>query len=136
MPALKEPLSEHVDPRSKEGRAALARMVMRLFELWRLPAHDQTALLGMAETSRMTLSRYRRGEPLANQRDLLDRAANLLAVHRSLRILFPANRELAYAWPRTPNREFDGLSPVEFIKREGFLGLLTVRRHLDFERGR
>ena len=124
-----------VNPRSREGRAALAGMIVRLFELWGLNPQEQTALLGLAGGSRMTLARYRKGEPLADNRDLLDRAANLLGIHRSLRILFPKNRSLAYKWPTTPNRAFEGRTPVEVIRQDGFLGLLIVKRYLDFERG-
>ncbi len=131
------PVEEQLEanPRSREGRVALAGMIVRLFELWRLSAQDQMALLGLAEGSRMTLARYRKGEPLADNRDLLDRAAHLLSIHRSLRILFPKNRALAYRWPTTPNRAFVGRTPVEVIRRDGFLGLLIVKRYLDFERG-
>lgn len=123
------------DPHSREGRSALAKMICTLFDLWKLSTQDQTALLGLSEASRTTLVRYRKGEPLAEQRDLLDRVATLLAIHRSLRILFPKNRELAYRWPTTPNAAFDGRSPVQVIKEEGFTGLLIVRRYLDFQRG-
>lgn len=124
------------DPRSREGRRALAKGVTRLFDLWRLNSQEQMALLGLSEGSRMTLARYRKGEPLADNRDLLDRVANLLSIHRSLRILFPKNKDLAYRWPTTPNRAFDGRTPVEVVRSEGFLGLLIVKRYLDFERGR
>jgi hypothetical protein len=53
----------------------------------------------------------------------LDRVSHLLAIHE-------------YLWPTTPNRTFGGQSPAELIRKEGFLGLLTVRRYLDLERGR
>src|SRR5208282_3965997 len=122
--------------RSRESRVALAKMVMKLFDLWKMSTQDQMALLGLSEGSRMSLTRYRKGEPLADSRDLMDRVAALLSIHQSLRILFPQNRELAYKWPVTPNRAFNGQSPVELIRKEGFLGLLTVKRRLDFERGR
>ena len=125
----------NADPRSKEGRTALAGMVIRLFDLWRLPMQDQMSLLGLSESSRMTLARYRKGEPFEDRRDFLDRVANLLSIHRSLRVLFPKNRELGYRWPSTPNKTFDGLTPVEVIRRDGFLGLLEVKRYLDFQRG-
>lgn len=123
------------NPRSREGRAALAKMIMSLFDRWGLPVQDQAAMLGLSEGSRMTLARYRRGSPLADSRDLLDRAGNLLAIHRSLRILFPKNRDLVYGWPKMRNRAFNGNSPVEVIRDEGFLGLLTVKRYLDMQRG-
>jgi hypothetical protein len=123
------------DPRSREGRVALARMVMQLLDNWNISIPDQAAMLGLSEDSRMSLARYRKGFPLADSRDLLDRVGTLLAIHRSLRILFPRNRELVYAWPSMTNRSFGGKSPVEIIRDEGFLGLLTVKRYLDMERG-
>ena len=123
------------DPRSREGRAALAKMVIRLFELWKISTQDQTILLGLSGSGRMSIMRYRKGGPLADNRDLLDRVGNLLAMHRSLRLLFPRNKDLAYKWISTPNRAFEDKSPIEIIRQDGFLGLLIVRRYLDFERG-
>lgn len=123
------------DPQSREGRAALARLITRLFDHWQLSTADQAALLGLSEASRSSLARYRRGEPLADSRDLVERAGHLLAIHRSLRILFPHNRTLAYRWPTLPNTVFGGRTPVQVVREDGFLGLLTVRRELDFERG-
>jgi hypothetical protein len=134
--ALKDSGTTDVNPKTREGRAALARMVTKLFDHWKLSTQEQMALLGLSEGSRMSLTRYRKGEPLADSRDLMDRAANLLSIHRSLRILFPRNRDLVYTWPTTPNRAFEGQTPVELIRKEGFLGLLVVKRYLDFERGR
>jgi hypothetical protein len=134
--ALKEIGSAEVNPKTREGRIALAKMVTKLFDLWRLGTQEQMALLGLSEGSRMSLTRYRKGEPLADSRDLMDRVANLLSIHRSLRILFPQNRDLVYRWPTTANRAFDGQTPVELIRKEGFLGLLIVKHYLDMERGR
>ncbi|MDA8170669.1 MAG: MbcA/ParS/Xre antitoxin family protein [Nitrospiraceae bacterium] len=124
------------DPRSREGRIALAGMVMKLFDLWELPVKDQLAFLGLSEGSRKALARYRKGEPLANHRDLLDRAGNLLSIHRSLRILYPHNREIVYKWMTTPNGDFNGHSPADIVSEEGFLGLLRVKGYLDYERER
>ncbi|MBP7529083.1 MAG: DUF2384 domain-containing protein [Syntrophorhabdaceae bacterium] len=133
MPVAEKAIQNN--PRSREGRAALAGMVMRLFDHWDVSAQDQAALLGLSEGSRTTLARYKKGDPLADNRDLLDRVGNLLSIHRSLRILFPKNRELVYGWPTSPNKAFNGKSPVDVIRDEGFLGLLTVRRYLDMQRG-
>jgi hypothetical protein len=133
------PVTDHepeLDPHSRPGRIGLSKMIIALFGHWQLGARDQMALLGLSEGSRTTLMRYKRGEPLADQRDLLDRVADLLAIHRSLRILFPENRDLAYRWPTMENKVFENKSPVQFIREKGFLGLITVRRYLDFERGR
>jgi hypothetical protein len=122
------------DMRAREARERLARMVTRLFELWQLSTTEQAALLGLSADNRSTLARYRKGDPLADSRDLLDRAGHLLGIHKSLRILFPQDRDLAYRWMTAANRRL-GARPVDVVIQRGFEGLLAVRRYLDFERG-
>ncbi len=116
-------------------RSELAKMVMKLFKHWSLSTEDQLALLGLSTTNRGALTRYRKGEPLASNRDLLERVGILLGIHKSLRLLFPKNRELAYAWMTQRNRAFEGMTPAETIKQWGFSGLLMVRSYLDRARG-
>ena len=123
-----------VNVRGREARERLARLVTQLFEHWQLSSSEQAALLGLSPENRSTLSRYRRGEPLADNRDLLDRAGHLLGIRKSLRILFPQDRDLAYRWMTTTNRRF-GARPVDIVVEHGFEGLLALRRYLDFERG-
>jgi hypothetical protein len=119
----------------KSDRAELAKMAMKLFEHWGLNTEEQLSLLGLSVSNRGALTRYRNGDPLAPSRDLLERVGILLGIHKSLRILFPRNRDLAYAWMSTRNRAFDGLTPVEAIKQWGFTGLLMVRAYVDKARG-
>jgi len=123
-----------VDLSSREARSRLAAMVTRLLEHWDLTAMEQAEVLGLSTGSRSTLGRYRGGEPLADSRDLLDRAGHLLGIHKSLRLLFPRDRDLAYRWMTQPNRRL-GARPVDLIVEHGFEGLLAVRRYLDFQRG-
>lgn len=124
-----------VDVRDRGARESLARLITRLFDHWQLSTVEQAALLGLSPDNRSTLSRYRKGEPLADNRDLLDRAGHLLGMHKSLRILFPHDRDLAYRWMTTVNRRL-GARPVDVVVERGFEGLLALRRYLDFERGR
>ena len=116
-------------------RGALARMVMSLFDHWKLSTEDQAALLGIASGNRAALTRYRKGEPIGNSRDQYERVGHLLGIHKNLRLLFPHNRELAYRWMSTRNRAFDNLTPVELIREAGFAGLLIIRAYLDRARG-
>lgn len=131
---IPDPLTVPADLKTPEARGRLAQMIMRLFEHWQLSTAEQAALLGLSADNRSTLSRYRKGDPLADSRDLLDRAGHLLGVHKSLRIQFPQDRDLAYRWMTMPNRRF-GARPVDVVVQRGFEGLLAVRRYLDFERG-
>ncbi len=36
----------------------------------------------------------------------------------------------------TPNADFQGHPPTDIVREKGFLGLLSVKRYLDFERER
>ena len=125
-----------VNLRSRASRERLAKMVVALLDHGRLAQHDQAALLGLSGQSRSTIARYRRGEPFADSADLLARAGHLLGIHKALRILFPHDLDLAYRWVTTPNRRFNGATPLDIMKRHGYEGILAVRRYLDFERGR
>lgn len=118
-----------------ENRQRLARMITHLFDHWEISTKDQTALLGLSEKSRSTISRYRNGAPFANKQDLLGRAGHLLGIHKSLRLTFPNNIDLAYRWIKQPNRHFDGTRPLDVMK-SGYEGIITVRRYLEFERER
>jgi hypothetical protein len=129
-------LAQSVDLRNRASREKLARLVIALFDRWELPVTDQTVLLGLAPDSRSTIARYRRGEPLADNADLIARAGHLLGIHKALRIMFPHDPDLAYRWVKAPNRRFEGRAPLEVMRQHGYEGILAVRRYLDFERGR
>jgi Protein of unknown function (DUF2384) len=135
MSAVLQPRPQ-VDLHARESRGRLARLLVALFDHWALSAVDQAVLLGLSPQSRSTLARYRRGEPLADNADLLARGGHLLGIHKALRILFPHDRDLSYRWVSAPNRRFGGAAPLDIMKRHGYEGILAVRRYLDFERGR
>ena len=120
---------------TQSDRANTSKMLVRLFDHWSLTTAEQLGLLGLSQSNRAALTNYRKGQPLANDRDKLERASILLSIHKSLRLLFPSNRELAYSWMKQPNRAFHGLSPVELIDRDGMVGLYMVRAYLDKTRG-
>ena len=66
----------------KADRSEQAKMVMTLFTHWQLSTEDQLSLLGLSTSNRGALTRYRKGEPLAPNRDLLERAGILLGIHK------------------------------------------------------
>ncbi len=124
-----------IDLHQRGSRERLARLVVSLFDHWQVSPSDQALLLGLSPDSRATVARYRKGEPLADNTDLLARAGHLLGIHKALRIMFPHDRDLAYRWVSTPNRRFGERMPLETMKQR-YEGILAVRRYLDFERGR
>ncbi|ADC73200.1 conserved hypothetical protein (plasmid) [Thioalkalivibrio sp. K90mix] len=121
--------------RPQEDRKALAKMVTQAFKNWDLENEESLAMLGLSEGSRGSLSRYRNGEPLNQNRDMMERAGHILAIHKNLRLMFPHDRERAYQWMRTRNRAFNNLTPAEVVSQYGFQGLLMVRAYLDRARG-
>ncbi len=113
---------------SSHDLQALYQMSRRLFSLWNLSPADQVALLGVARLdgwmSGMT-------ESESVQPEFFERLGHIFGIHKSLRLLFPQNRELAYRWISTPNKAFGGLSPLDFIKGRGVGGLVIVRCYLN-----
>ncbi len=130
-PLVQAPMDLH----DADNRRRLTQMIIGLFDHWSLTPRDQAALLGLSTQGRTTLSRYRRGHAFADNQDLLGRAGHLLGIHKSLRLIFPHNIDLAYRWVSQPNRRFGNAAPLDIMK-QGYEGLLAVRRYLDFERGR
>ncbi len=120
---------------ASQDRGALAKMVMALLDHWKLSTEDQAALLGLAPSNRAALSNYRSGKAIGTSRDQFERVGHLLGIHKNLRLLFPKNRDLAYAWMTTRNKAFGNLSPVDVVREYGFAGLLMVRGYLDRARG-
>jgi len=127
-------LLEHQTITSND-RGALAKVVMTLFDHWKLMEEDQALLMGLAPANRAALTRYREGEPIGTSRDQYERVGHLLAIHKNLHSLFPKNRDLAYRWISTRNKAFDKLTPIEVIKEWGLTGLLRVRFYLDHASG-
>jgi hypothetical protein len=119
-----------------EARQDLARVLMALFERWKLSTDNQLSLLGLSPESRKLLGLYRRGERgLPASRDALDRAGYLLGMHKALRLLFPENPQLRYGWINLRNRQLEGRTPLEVMLDEGLVGLARIARFLDFQCG-
>lgn len=121
---------------SEHNRSRISKMSIMLFEHWNLSTKDQLGLLGVSKNNRSLLQRYRRGGPLINDRDKLDRVAMLLSIHKSLRLLFPHNRNMAYSWMTTPNRAFKEGTPTKLIDEQGMMGLYIVKKYLNRQIGR
>ena len=133
MPQLEE--ETQIDVESSEARKKLARMVTRLFELWKLTTADQLELLGLSRTSRAQISRYRNGGAVPSSRDMLDRIGWLLSIHKSLRLLYPRNEDIRYTWIMRRNRILEDQRPLDIMKSQGLIGIARVARYLDFLRG-
>jgi hypothetical protein len=120
-----------------DARKTMAKALMQLFDQWELDTGSQLNLLGLSETSRAQLTKYRKGQlGLPTSRDALDRVGWLLAIHKALRLLYPHNERLRRSWVNRRNLAFGNLTPLEIMTRRGIIGLANVSRYLDFQRGR
>lgn len=124
------------DLETPESRQALTRLVTRLFDRWELDTTIQLNLLGLSESDQAQLIRCRRGEPLSTSRDMLDRVGWLLAIYKTLRLLFPQNPELRSQWIKRRNRAFADRTPLEEMTEHGLSGITKVSRYLEDQRGR
>ena len=136
MPVYTQLVEEaRINIEGTDERRKLAKMVTRLFELWKLSTADQLELLGLSRTSRSQLSKYRNGGALPSSRDMLDRIGWLLSIHKSLRLLYPRNENIRYTWINRQNQMLNEQRPLDVMKEKGLIGIASVARYLDFLRG-
>lgn len=109
----------------------IIRMLMKLFDYWKLPEDQQLILLNLSKDEQLTSTKLRNRQRLDCNSETLERAATLLTIHKSLRKLFPKNRDLAYAWISQPNKAFDGLTPMQLIIQSGLKGMYVTKKYLD-----
>ena len=120
-----------IDFESEQSRLKLTRMIMRLFDHWKLSTADQLELLGLSANSRRMLTQYRKDKALPSNRDMQDRLGWLMVIHQDLRTLYPENPELCYSWVSRRSRHLDNLAPIEVMKEQGFLGIFRVAQLLE-----
>lgn len=112
-----------------------AKMLIELFDRWQLTTREKLSLLGLPMSRRRVLAKYRAGRPLEDDRDKLERMKILLQIHGALRTLFPHHRDVAYGWVKRPNRAFHYLTPIQFIDKQGIIGLYQVLAYLHRQLG-
>lgn len=116
---------------NQEERASLSRLLMSILDEWKLTAEQQVQLLGLpAETRARALARFRAGEVMPDDGDLVVRAQDLLAIHDALRVAFPMNEALAPMWVSTPSPHFGERTPLELMLEQGMSGIASVKNHL------
>ena len=123
-----------IGTQSETERQKVTKMVMRLFDKWKISTETQLSLLGMKASSRAILSKYRNGERcIPNDIDKLNRVGLLLLIHQCLRSLYPENPDIIYTWVKCKNKQLDNEPPLHLMQTYGLLGLAKVARFLEFE---
>ena len=112
---------------------AMAEASVRLFDHWNLKTDQRSKVLG--GVSKTTLNRWRQGIIGAIGADLATRLSLLMGMHKALRLIF-IDKARAYSWITTPNDDFEGAAPIDYLAGGDIMGLYQVRAYLDSARGR
>lgn len=120
------------DNLSADDRIQMAKQLLQLLDHWGLEARDRIILLGLPENTKpRALIRYRNGQALPDNGELLERAENLLSIQHSLEILFPRSAVMARYWISTENAFFGNRPPLDVMLSGGLAGISGVRQHLE-----
>lgn len=114
----------------ERDRDRISKMLLTLFEYWKLSSEDQLGVLGCSKEFYEQLIRSPEEVSLLDNRDLFERADLLLVINKSLHRLFPQNRNLANLWMTAPNQFFNGFTPIKVVQERGIQGLYSVRDYL------
>lgn len=114
----------------EEERLTLTKAVLILFKHWQLTEEDKATLLGLNTVSQ--LEELKAGG-LPGTAEIDKRIGLLLAIHRNLRLLYPAdkNRSLVYEWVKRYRMQ-SGRTALDVMK-ESMAGIEVVCRHLQRE---
>lgn len=114
-------------------RVRLGIKVTKLLDQWNLSGADQNILLGLAPNDDTALQNYRSGKGLEEDVDRLGRVGHLLAIGKTLSLIFRKNPDLATRWVMQEDKCMKGRLPLDVMK-DGYEGLLAIRRYLDVVR--
>lgn len=122
----------------EDQRGVLGQVFFKLAEYWKLTRQEEARLLGWDyQEKRTKLDALRKGKTVFEKdRDKLERMIDLINIHKSLRVLFPYDRQAVYDWVKVPRDRFGGFSALQIMMEEGSLGIKAIRRYLDHERTR
>jgi len=115
-------------------REALGRAFWKIAGKYGLSRTEQAAILGIKANNQRLGSMEENGE-IPDDPDKVLRASHLVGIHKSLRVMFPQNREVVYHWLKTKRELFKGKSAMEYIMEgdpsASIMRLYSVRRLLD-----
>ncbi len=109
---------------------------------WNMASHygltqaEAGMLLGISEKNRGRLGDLERKQEIPPES--LVRVSHLLGIHKSLRILYPENREIVYGWMKTPLPELGDKTPLQYVREQSpalrEFALADLRGRMDRER--
>jgi hypothetical protein len=118
---------------SEENLKRNTRNLIALFQHWGLKNDEECNLFGGISPAQ--LAKYKKGTAYISGRDTIERAGNLLGIHKNLRILYPYNKDVVYKWIKGRNIKLNNLTPLDIMLEHGFIGIAQIRRLTDNLRG-
>lgn len=116
----------------------LSKSFWSIVRLYKLHEPDQNILLG-TRLRRAELQDLRDKGTIPDTFRSVGRVEQLVCIHKSLRILYPNNKSVVYAWLTTPRLDFGGISAMDFIKEDrgknSLQRLRTVNEYLRHQIG-
>lgn len=121
-----------------KSREVLTRAFFELTAHWGLSRSQEAKLLGWDYDERRTaIDAMRKGKSvIGKDEDKLERMIDLVNIHKSLRILFPYDRDAVYQWVKVKRERFGGYSALDVMLEAGKQGIAAIRRYLEYERTR
>lgn len=113
-------------------RRCLARGVRETFKDWGLPEKDQATLLGLPGPDSAVLESIGPRKFIADIPEVLERARLIIAIQRQAKFFISNRREKRLNWLYTPNKDFNNLSPIEYMLTSGVPGLRKLSEYLLF----
>ena len=110
----------------------ITQHALAILQSWGLSDSDIVELAGLSGSIKgRHLDRYKRGQPLPNEKDVYIRLEHVLGIDEALGTTYPRNEQMARIWLNRPHRRFGKKTPMELIMTGGAKGLLAVRMDLD-----
>ncbi|MDQ3233910.1 MAG: helix-turn-helix domain-containing protein [Pseudobdellovibrionaceae bacterium] len=101
-------------PSPEQLQKVLGIAFWNIAEHYGLTQKDIALILGIKE-NRQRLAALKKDLAIPEDPDKLLRVSHLVGIHKNLCILFPHNREVVYAWLKTPRELFQGLSALDSL---------------------
>lgn len=119
-------------------RQTLTKAFFALTAHWELTRQEEAKLLGWEYGEKRTaIDALRKGKTfLSKDRDKIERVIDLVNIHKSLRVLFPYDRDAVYGWVKVKRDRFGGHSALEVMLDDGKWGIAAIRQYLEHERKR
>ncbi len=133
-PAVSKPKSEvPVADLSEKSLQTLGKAFWALAGHYNLTRVEQALVLGFNKVNRQRLASLEEKKMIPDDPDKAYRVGILLGIHKNLRIIYPHNRDIVYAWLKTERDLFQGKTALEFVAAgtDTLPRLFTIRRILD-----